>query len=68
MTQPIETIAVGQTIPHVNFQMKLDDGIDTFSTTDYFNDCRDILFVVPVALTPTCSAKHLPRYVKHPDK
>ena len=26
MTQPIETIAVGQTIPHVNFQMKLDDG------------------------------------------
>ena len=40
MTQPIETIAVGQTIPNVNFQMKLDDGIDTFSTSDYFKDCR----------------------------
>ena len=34
MTQPIETIAVGQSMPHVNFQMKLDDGIDTFSTSD----------------------------------
>ena len=68
MTQPIETIAVGQTIPHVNFQMKLDDGIDTFSTSDYFKDCRVVLFVVPGAFTPTCSAKHLPGYVKHADK
>ena len=68
MTQPIETIAVGQTIPHVNFQMKLDDGVDTFSTSDYFKDCRVVLFVVPGAFTPTCSAKHLPGYVKHVDK
>ena len=68
MTQPIETIAVGQTIPHVNFQMKLDDGIDTFSTSDYFKDCRVVLFAVPDAFTPTCSAKHLPGFVKLADK
>ena len=68
MTQPIETIAVGQTIPNVNFQMKLDDGVDTFSTSDYFKNCRVVLFVVPGAFTPTCSAKHLPGYVKHADK
>ena len=68
MTQPIETIAVGQTIPQVNFQMKLDDGIDKFSTSDYFKDCRVVLFVVPGAFTPTCSAKHLPGYVKYADK
>ena len=68
MKQPIETIAVGQTIPQVNFQMKLDDGIDTFSTSDYFKDCRVVLFVVPGAFTPTCSAKHLPGYVKYADK
>ena len=68
MTQPIETIAVGQTIPQVNFQMKLDDGIDTFSTSDYFKDSRVVLFVVPGAFTPTCSAKHLPGFVKHADK
>ena len=68
MKQPIETIAVGQTNPQVNFQMKLDDGVDTFSTSDYFKDCRVVLFVVPGAFTPTCSAKHLPGYVKHADK
>ena len=68
MTQPIEIIAVGQKIPQVNFQMKLDDGIDTFSTTDYFKDNCVVLFVVPGAFTPTCSAKHLPGFVKLADK
>ena len=68
MTKPIETIAVGQTIPQVDFQMKLDDGIDTFSTSDYFRDSRVVLFVVPGAFTPTCSAKHLPGFVKFADK
>jgi peroxiredoxin len=68
MTQHIETIAMGQTIPQVNFQMKLDDGIDTFSTTDYFKDILVVLFVVPGAFTPTCSAKHLPGFVKLADK
>ena len=67
MTQPVETIAVGQTIPQVNFQMKLDDGINTFSTSDYFRDRRVVLFVVPVAFTPTCSAKHLPTFIEHYD-
>ena len=68
MTQPIDTIAVGQKIPQLNFQMKLDDGIKTFSTCDYFKDSRVVLFVVPGAFTPTCSAKHLPGFVKHADK
>ena len=64
MTPPSETIAVGQTIPQVDFQMKLDDGVNTFSTSDYFKDCCVVLFVVPGAFTPTCSAKHLPGFVK----
>ena len=68
MTQHIETIAVGQRIPQVNFQMKLDDGIGTFSTSDYFKDNRVVLFVVPGAFTPTCSAKHLPGFIKLADK
>ena len=68
MTQPIDTIAVGQKIPQLNFQMKLDDGIKTFSTCDYFKDSRVVLFVVPGAFTPTCSAKHLPGFVKHAHK
>ncbi len=68
MKRLIETITVGQTIPHVNFQMKLDDGINTFSTSDYFKDSCVVLFVVPGAFTPTCSAKHLPGFVKLADK
>ena len=68
MTQPIQTIAVGQRIPQVSFQMKLDDGIGTFSTSDYLKDSRVVLFVVPGAFTPTCSAKHLPGFIKLADK
>ena len=68
MTQPIETIAVGQSIPQVSFQMKLNDGVVTFSTSDYFNDSRVVLFAVPGAFTPTCSAKHLPGFIKLADK
>ena len=68
MTQPIQTIAVGQRIPQVSFQMKLDDGIGTFSTYDYLKDSRVVLFVVPGAFTPTCSAKHLPGFIKLADK
>ena len=68
MTQPIETIAVGQRIPQVSFQIKLDDGIGTFSTSDYLKDSRVVLFVVPGAFTPTCSAKHLPGFIKLANK
>ena len=68
MIQPIETIAVGQTMPQVNFQMKLDDGVNTFSTSDYFKHSCVVLFIVPGAFTPTCSAKHLPGFVKLADK
>ena len=68
MTQPIQTIAVGQRIPQVSFQMKLDDGIGTFSTYDYLKDSRVVLFVVPGAFTPTCSAKHLPGFIKLANK
>ena len=68
MTQPIKTIAVGQRVPQVSFQMKLDDGIGTFSTSDYLKDSRVVLFVVPGAFTPTCSAKHLPGFIKLANK
>ena len=68
MTQPIQTIAVGQRIPQVSFRMKLDDGIGTFSTSDYLKGSRVVLFVVPGAFTPTCSAKHLPGFIKLADK
>ena len=34
------------------------------TTNDYFSDKRCILFALPGAFTPTCSASHLPGYEK----
>ena len=54
-------------MPSANFQIKSDEGIDAFSTDDYFKDCRVVMFAVPGAFTPTCSARHMPSYLEHAD-
>ena len=59
------TIEPGQNMPSANFQIKSDEGIDAFSTDDYFKDCRVVMFAVPGAFTPTCSARHMPSYLEH---
>ncbi|MBT6415415.1 peroxiredoxin [Candidatus Puniceispirillum sp.] len=61
------TIESGQNIPSAQFQIKSDEGIDAFSTDDYFKDSRVVMFAVPGAFTPTCSVKHVPGYIKHAD-
>jgi peroxiredoxin len=61
------TIEPGQNMPSANFQIKSDEGIDAFSTDDYFKDCRVVMFAVPGAFTPTCSARHMPSYLEHAD-
>ena len=38
-------------------------GPESFDSQDYFKGCRVVLFAVPGAFTPTCSARHLPGYV-----
>ena len=68
MKESIAPIAVGQKVPNVDFQMKLKEGIKTVSSFEYFQDCRVVLFVVPGAFTPTCSAKHMPGFVKCADE
>jgi len=62
------TIKVGQPIPSVNFQIKTDNGIDEHSSDDYFGKGRTVLFALPGAFTPTCSAKHLPTYLERHDE
>ncbi|MDB2325129.1 redoxin family protein [Alphaproteobacteria bacterium] len=62
------TIEVGQRIPSVNFQIKTEDGIDEHSSDDYFGKGRTILFALPGAFTPTCSARHLPTYLEKNDE
>jgi peroxiredoxin len=58
------TITVGQSIPHATFNV-IKDGVQAVDTKDVFAGRNVVLFAVPGAFTPTCSAKHLPGYVQH---
>ena len=57
------TIQIGDTIPHATLNM-LKDGVQAVDTTELFAGKKVLLFAVPGAFTPTCSAKHLPGYVE----
>jgi len=62
------TIKVGDTIPNVTvFIMGEDGGPQAISTDELFKGKLAALFGLPGAFTPTCSASHLPGYVKHAD-
>ena len=54
----------GNNFPSGIFLMKDDDGIKEVKTNDYFKSKKVVLFALPGAFTPTCSAKHLPGYIK----
>ena len=57
------TIAVGGTLPNVTLNY-LKDGVQAINTDEIFKGKKVVLFSVPGAFTPTCSAKHLPGYVE----
>ena len=61
------TIQIGDRIPSAVFNV-LKDGVQAVSTADVFAGKNVVLFSVPGAFTPTCSAKHLPGYVQHLDE
>jgi peroxiredoxin len=59
------TISVGDRMPEGNFTVMTGDGPTGISTADFFGGNKVVLFSVPGAFTPTCSAKHLPGFVEH---
>ncbi len=59
------TIAVGDTIPDVTVVKATADANEAVQTAAYFAGKKIVLFSVPGAFTPTCSAKHLPGFVDH---
>jgi peroxiredoxin len=61
------TIKVGDRIPSVTLQRMTADGVKDVSTDEIFERKRVVLFAVPGAFTPTCSAKHLPGFVANAD-
>ena len=62
------TIQVGEKIPSLTLQHKTDEGVLDISTDEIFSGKRVVLFALPGAFTPTCSAAHLPGYVVKADK
>ncbi len=56
-------IKIGDKIPAVDLQHMTDSGIETINSEDLFSGKKVVLFALPGAFTPTCSASHLPGYV-----
>lgn len=61
------TIQIGDRIPHATLNV-LKDGVQPIDTDDIFAGKNVVLFSVPGAFTPTCSAKHLPGFVEKLDQ
>ncbi len=61
-------ISEGEKLPSVKFKQVTSDGLSEVSTDEVFGGKKVVLFAVPGAFTPTCSAKHLPGFVQHADE
>lgn len=57
------SIKVGDKVPAISLKTKTSEGIQEVKTDELFGGKTVVLFAVPGAFTPTCSAKHLPGYV-----
>ena len=62
------TIQEGQKMPSGVFGVMTDAGPGALSTDELFAGKKVVLVSVPGAFTPTCSASHLPGFVKQADK
>jgi peroxiredoxin len=58
-------IKVGDPIPNVTVTAATADGPEAMETDAIFKGHKVVLFAVPGAFTPTCSARHLPGFVEH---
>ena len=57
-------IQVGDKVPSTTLQHMTDSGPADISTDEVFGGKKVVLFALPGAFTPTCSAKHLPGFVQ----
>ena len=57
-------IKVGDRIPSVKLKHMTAEGIKDITTDEIFKGKKVVLFALPGAFTPTCSAKHLPGFIK----
>lgn len=62
------TIQVGDRLPNVELRIMGEQGPQAVNTADLFAGKKVVLFAVPGAFTPTCSAAHLPGFVVKADE
>ncbi len=62
------TISIGDRVPNVVMNEMTGDGPAEISSEELFNGKKVVLFALPGAFTPTCSASHLPGFVANADK
>jgi peroxiredoxin (alkyl hydroperoxide reductase subunit C) len=60
-------IKQGDMLPSMKLMAATPDGPREISTDEIFKGKRVVMFAVPGAFTPTCSARHLPGYNEHLD-
>ena len=61
------TIKIGEGIPEVTLQVMGESGPEGVTSGDFFSNKRVVLFALPGAFTPTCSARHLPGFIAAAD-
>lgn len=61
------TLQVGDKLPQATLNV-LRDGVQAMDTSEIFGGKKVVMFAVPGAFTPTCSAKHMPGYVAKMDE
>lgn len=59
------SINVGDRMPAGRLIRMGDRGPEPIAMEDLFDGNKVLLFAVPGAFTPTCSARHLPGYIRH---
>jgi glutaredoxin/glutathione-dependent peroxiredoxin len=59
------TVKIGDKIPSATLMQMQDGGPRPVQTDDLFAGKKVVMFALPGAFTPTCSAKHLPGFVQH---
>ena len=61
------TIQVGDKVPDITLMTMTAEGPAPVTSAELFGGKKVVLFAVPGAFTPTCSAKHLPGFVGNAD-
>ena len=62
------TIKVGDKLPSTTLFRIGADGVETYGSDEVFAGRKVVVFGLPGAFTPTCTAQHMPGYVKRAEE